>query len=238
MIGAPAIELERRGRFTIVRDDLLEGGSKTRFLPYLVIGAKEVVFGGPFCGGAPHALSVLGRDIGFKVTLYFAARRHLHVRQIAARANGAKLVFVRPGYMTTVQKRARDYAQEAGALFLPLGFDVPAAEDPFVAIMEKVRARIGSPDQVWCCAGSGMLARCLSKAFRDSEICAVTVGLASRHNAQEFGPNVTMIPCRYKFEEQTKATAPFPSCPNYDRKAWEICVTQARGNALFWNVAA
>lgn len=226
------------GRFSIVRDDLLEGGSKTRFLPYLIKGAKEVVFGGPFCGGAPHALSVLGREQGFKVTLFFAARLHMHPRQVAAQKNGAKLIFVRPGYMTTVQKRARDYAQETGALFLPLGFDLPAAEDPFVAVMQSVRREYGSPDQVWCCAGSGMLARCLSKAFPDSEIVAVAVGLASRHNAQAFGPNVTLLSSRYKFEEQTRIAAPFPSCPNYDRKAWEICSKAARGSVLFWNVAA
>ena len=237
MKSAP-LELERRGRFTIVRDDKLEGGSKTRFLPYLIKGAKEVVFGGPFCGGAPHALSVLGRDLGFKVTLFYAARKNLHTRQLAAEMNGAKLVFVRPGYMTTVQKRARDYAQEAGALFLPLGFDVPEAEDPFVAAMLRVRKKVGDPEQVWCCAGSGMLARCLSKAFPASEICAVAVGLASRHNAQDFRPNVTLYASHYRFEERAKSEAPFPSCPNYDRKAWEVCVERARGNVLFWNVAA
>jgi len=140
--------------------------------------------------------------------------------------------------MTTVQKRARDYAQEAGALFLPLGFDLPAAEDPFVEVMESVRREHGSPDQVWCCAGSGMLARCLGRAFPDSEIVAVAVGLASRHGAQAFGKNVTLLRSPYRFEEQTPLAAPFPSCPNYDRKAWELCAKQARGSVLFWNVAA
>jgi hypothetical protein len=232
----PAI-LERHGKITVVRDDLLEGGSKTRFLPYLIDGAKEVVFGGPFCGGAPLALSVLGKQLGKRITLFYAARNQLHRRQILAQANGAKLIFVKPGYMTNVQAKARNYAAEQGALFLPLGFDVPQAEQPFVAFMEQTGRLLGwTPDEVWCAAGSGMLARCLGRAFRDSAIKAVAVGLASRHEAQSMPSNVELVPCRWRFEQETRAMVSFPCCPNYDRKAWELAFTHARGRALFWNV--
>lgn len=223
----------------MVRDDLIEGGSKIRFLPFLVHGAEEVVFGGPFCGGAPYALSVLGKLTGQRVTLFYAKRAQWHRRQIAAKENGAKIVEVSPGYMTNVQAKARAYAKAAGALFLPLGFDLPAAEEPFVAAMRKARAALGgSPGEVWCCAGSGMLARCLSRAFPDSAVHAVAVGLASRHSAQEFGRNVVLHSCPYPFERETRASAPFPSCGNYDRKAWEVAFAMARPGALFWNVAA
>jgi hypothetical protein len=229
-------------RTLVLRDDLLDGGSKKRFLPYLVEGAREVVFGGPFCGGAPWALSVLGRESGgrLKVTLFYAKRKELHRRQRLALANGAKLVEVSPGYMTNVQAKARAYAKEAGALFLPLGFDLPAAEAPFVDFMRKVRGAIGGVDEVWCCAGSGMLARCLSKAFPAAAVHAVAVGLASRHDAQEFGPNVIMHEAPYRFDQEANGPPPpFPSCPNYDRKAWEACVAgRGRGRVLFWNVAA
>lgn len=224
-------------RITVVRDDLLEGGSKIRFLPYLVDGAGEVVFGGPFCGGAPLALSVLGRHTGQKITLFYSKRAHLHSRQVAARDNGAQLVFVAPGYMTNVQAKARAYAEQAGALFLPLGFDVPAAQEPFVRVMRRVRKTVGSPDEVWCATGSGMLARCLGLAFPDSAVRAVAVGLASRHTGQEFGPNVELLECSYRFEQESRAQAPFPCCPNYERKAWEICVRRPRSRSvLFWNV--
>lgn len=223
---------------TVLRDDALEGGSKLRFLPFLVTGAEEIVFGGPFCGGAPLALSVLGRESGQRVTLFYAKRKLLHRRQMAAYKNGANIIQVSPGYMTNVQAKARAYAQKTGALFLPLGFDVAAAEEPFVAFMESVRARIGSPGQIWCTVGSGMLARCLSKAFPESEINGVAVGLKSRHNAQLFGSNVVLHESRYDFAQETKATSPFPSCPNYDRKAWEICAVKAKGKVLMWNVLA
>lgn len=234
----PAVLEKYAPNITVVRDDLLsEGGSKLRFLPFLVAGAREIVFGGPFCGGAPLALAVLGRETGQRITLFFAKRAKLHWRQQRAQALGAKLQFVSPGYMTVVQARSRAYAAQAGALFLPLGFDVPAAEGPFIASMEAVRRRTGDPDEVWCCAGSGMLARCLGRAFPSSAVRAVAVGLASRHEAQHMPANVSLVEAGYPFERETKAACPFPSCGNYDRKAWEIAQRQAKGRALFWNVA-
>lgn len=231
--------LERyAGDLIVVRDDLLdEGGSKLRFLPFLTAGADEVVFGGPFCGGAPLALAIAGKAAGQRVTLFYARRRDLHWRQIRARELGARLEYVAPRYMTNVQAKARAYAASAGALFLPLGFDVPAAEEPFVAAMEAVRRRVGDPDEVWCAAGSGMLARCLGRAFPASAVHAVAVGLASRHEAQAFGPNIRLHPAAYRFEQETQAACPFPSCRHYDRKAWELCLSERRGRALFWNVA-
>lgn len=225
-------------RITVLRDDLLEGGSKSRFLPFIADGADEVVYGGPFCGGAAHAISVWARDAGRRATLFYADRAALHPRQIAARENGARLVMVRPGYMTVVQARARAYAQEAGALFLPLGFDVPAAVGPLSAFAGKVRRRLGGdPDEVWCAAGSGMLTRVLAGVFTGSAIKAVTVGLASRHGAQAFPANVELIPAGMSFERPATGACPFPSDPNYDLKAWLACIRQARGSALFWNVA-
>lgn len=231
--------LERyAGDITVVRDDLLdEGGSKLRFLPFLTAGADEVVFGGPFCGGAPLALAVLGAHTGQRVTLFYAKRAELHWRQKRAQELGGCLEFVSPGYMTVVQARARAYAAQAGALFLPLGFDVPAAEEPFVAAMEAVRRRVGSPDEVWCAAGSGMLARCLGRAFPDSAVQAVAVGLASRHEAQALPPNVALLDAGYRFERKARAAAPFSSCGHYDAKAWELCLARRKGRTLFWNVA-
>lgn len=230
--------IEEHDGVIVVREDLCEGGSKIRFLPHLVGDAKEIVFGGPFCGGAPYALSVWGQKKGVKITLFYAKRKELHRRQKAAFANGAQLFQVPFGYMTNVQAKARAYARDHGALFLPLGFDIPEACSPFVEYMRSVRGSVGKIDQVWCATGSGMLARCLSEAFPDAEIHGVIVGLKSRNQKQEFRSNVILHECRYDFAEETRAESPFPSCGNYDRKAWEICQREGKGRRLFWNVLA
>ena len=214
----------------------MDGGSKVRFLPYLCRGAKEVVYGSPFCGGAAVALAVLGRYTGQKMTIFYAARKELHRRQREAEDNGANLKFERPGYMTVIQKRARDYADKTGALFLPLGFDVPEAQAPFLEVMGRVRKKIGSPGEIWCATGSGMLTRCLGHAFPESAIMGVAVGLRSKHGAQAFPPNVQIINHHLKFEQEEKRELGVPACPNYDRKALAYAVERAKPGALFWNV--
>jgi hypothetical protein len=234
-LSSPPV-LERHEGVVVLREDLLEGGSKLRFLPFLVGDAAEIVFGGPFCGGAPLALSVLGREFGRRVTLFYAAREHWHPRQTRAQANGARIEMVRPGYMTVVQRRARDYAARAGALFLPLGFDVPEAVDPLLSYARVVRSRVGDLDQVWCATGSGMLARCLALAFPNSEVCAVPVGLASRHSRQQMPANLTWHSTALRFEQVEKHEPPFPSCAHYERKAWLAMTRNRKGSALFWNV--
>lgn len=234
----PTAVLEQHGRFIIVRDDLVPGGAKTRFLPYLLGDAKEIVYGTPFCGGAQFALSEWGRRTGAKITLFAAKRKILHRRQIAAIRNGATLYQVPFGYMTNVQAKARAYAADHGALFLPLGFDLPEARAPFIQQIKEVAAMVGPVDQVWAATGSGMLARCLGEAFAPIPVFGVAVGLSSRHEKQAFSSNVTLIQAPYDFAQECRQQAPFPACANYERKAWEICEKQSKGRVLFWNVLA
>lgn len=232
---APPI-IEEHGGVLVVREDLLDGGSKIRFLPHIVQGAKEIVYGSPFCGGAGYALSVYGRRKGVAITLFYAKRKDFHWRQKAAFKNGAQLFQVPAGRMSVVQHRARHYAQDRSALFLPLGFDVPNATAPFEAVMSRVAAQVGPIDEIWAATGSGMLARCLGRAFPQSRIRGVTVGLASRNQKQSFPPNVELIPCPYDFAEECPARPPFPACRNYEAKAWEQMLLRGRGRRLFWSV--
>lgn len=231
-----AATIERHGEIFVVRDDLLAGGAKSRFVPYLVPrGATELVFGAPFCGGAPVALAVEGKRRGLPVTIFYAARAELSGRQRRVAALGANLQLVRPGYMTVVQARARAYAEQRGATFYPLGFDVPEAEEPFVEAIRRLTADL-HPPEIWCASGSGMLARCIGKARPDAQVKAVAVGLASRWQAQVFPSNVEIRPAGVPFDRKSTATAPFPCCGHYDRKAWSRCVSEAKPGSLFYNV--
>jgi hypothetical protein len=51
------------------------------------------------------------------------------------------------------------------------------------------------------------------------------VGRAVLHKAPE------------RFEDDAKVPPPFPSCSNYDAKAWRFIAEHAKPHALFWNVA-
>jgi len=224
----------------VVRDDLIDGGTKLRFLPDVVGDADHIVFGAPFCGGAPVALSVLGRETGKRITIFYAQRKHLTPRMMRVRDNGADIVLVPYGYMGVVQRHARDYAQENGALFLPLGFDVVAAEQPFREMLRAERPRLDY-DEIWCATGSGMLARNLGAVFKDSRIMAVAVGLSSRWTEQTMTPNVTIINIDTPYATPVlDSAAPFPICAHYEAKAYRMMAMHAelrpQVRRLFWNV--
>lgn len=232
--------LEQHDGISVLREDLIPGGSKSRFVPALVGGAREIVFGGPFCGGAPVALSEVGKRLGIPVTIFYAQRKELSIYQRKVLDNGAKIIQVPHGYMSNVQAKARRYAEEQGAKFVPLGLDLPEAQAPFLAFMRKLRSDIGDPDEIWCATGSGMLARCLGLGFPFSRVFGVRVGLDSRSSKQQFPRNVQLLPCKYDFAQACKFAVPFPSSPFYDSKAWEILKATrpdpGSSKILFWNV--
>jgi len=226
--------------YSAVRDDLLDGGTKLRFLPDVVGDADHIVFGAPFAGGAPVSLSVLGRETGKRISIFYAWRAELHPRMRRVQRNGAEIHLVKPGYMTVVQKRARDFAAQHGALFLPLGFDIEAAIAPFRQRLDDLRSEIGQPDEIWCAAGSGMLARNIAHAFPSSQVRAVAVGLASRWEKQEMPGNVTIIEQPAPFHKPIASAAPFPICSHYEAKAYNLMLREIAAlpgrNRLFWNV--
>ena len=233
--------IEKHNGIYVLRDDLLPGGSKSRFLPYLIKGAKEVVFGGPFCGGAPLCLAVLGNSLGIKITLFYAKRKILHRNQRIALENNATIYQVPFGYMTNVQSKAKKYARDHGALFLPLGFDTPLASEPFIKDMKDINQKEGPFDEVWVAVGSGMLARCLALGFPESKIKGVVVGLKSRNSKQNYPKNVEILDCGYEFHQDCKSVPPFTSSENYDAKAWELLMKERQKYSrekkiLFWNV--
>lgn len=215
----------------MVRDDLLPGGSKQRFLPELIAGAREVVYPGPAWGGAALALAYAARDAGIPATLFYAARKEVSPRQRLASAAGARIVQVRPGYLSVVRARAREYARERGARLIDWG--VPAAEEMIAA---EVR-RIDLPEitEAWVAAGSGTMLRGIARALAGRPVYGVQVGHAIT-DAERRGCRIYSHPL--KFEQRTAAPVPFPSCRHYDAKAWEVAQRLAKGTPLFWNVMA
>jgi hypothetical protein len=234
----PAPILERHDGVIVVREDLIPGGGKARLVPAILGDEREVVCGGPFCGGGPYALAIVGQARQIRVSLFYAQRRHLHPLQFAAQAAGATLHFVPYGYMTNVQARAREYAARARARFLPLGFDMPEAERAYHDVMRAACVEAGPVDEVWCATGSGLLARCLGRAFPEARVRAVAVSGAPQHLRHDWPANVEFEATPYRFEQPVKDEAPFPCHAYYDRKAWFPALDAAKRGArvLFWNV--
>jgi hypothetical protein len=224
--------IEQHNGFTVVRDDLFPGGTKSRFIPKLFDGVDELVYATPSEGGAQTALAYAARVLGKKVTLFVAKRRKRHDRVELSIKLGANVVTVEVGYLSVCQKRARDYARD---LFTPLKrryleFGLSEGVDEIA----EAAALIPKPTELWFAAGSGTLARGLGKAWPDVPRFAVQVGhiLESEEVA-----DATIVEIWQYFELADTLPVPFPSDYHYDAKAWHAMVEQGKPGATFWNVA-
>lgn len=215
----------------VVRDDLFPGGTKARFLPALFDGADEVVYASPAEGGAQTALATVAAQLGKRATIFVAKRSEPHPRALMAKRLGALVMQVSPGYLAVVQARARAYCEHTGAKLAPFGVDLPEAID---AIAAAALATSERPDEVWCAAGSGVLARGLAQAWPDARRHVVQVG-RDLDESEVAGATIHIYP--RTFGMAARSRPPFPSDPHYDAKAWEIAKARhGAGRVLFWNV--
>ena len=215
----------------VVRDDLFAGGTKARFLPSLFEGADEVGYASPAEGGAQTALATVAAQLGKRATIFVAQRAQQHPRTLMAKRLGAQIVPVSPGYLNVVQARAIKYSHQTGAVLAPFGFDIPGAAQ---AIANAARSIGIQPDEVWCAAGSGVLARGLAQAWSNASRHVVQVG-RTLNDGDVAGATIHEYP--KKFGWAVKNQPPFASDPHYDAKAWEFCLAKkGPGVVLFWNV--
>ncbi len=234
-IGAPSAgpALEEHAGIVVVRDDLWPGGTKARVLPRFLeqLGAGEtIVYASPAYGYAQVALAHVAALTGRRAVVFTAKRREAHPRTLEAHAAGAEVIMVPSGYLSNVQAKARGYCEQTGATLLPFGF----SDRRFRAALAEL-ARQALPAEVgelWCVGGSGTLARALRDARPEAELHVVQVGRQLRPIP---GAQIHMAP--EPFEKRARWLPPFPSCENYDAKAWRFLERDARPGAVFWNVA-
>lgn len=216
----------------VVRDDVYPGGTKARFIGVFFAGADEAVYASPAEGGAQTALATVARQLGKRSTIFVAQRLRPHPRTLEASRLGAKVISIQPGYLSVVQARAREYCERTGAALVPFGVEAEFAID---AIAKTAASLAIKPDEVWCAAGSGVLARGLARAWPTARRHVVQVGRALSAS-DVAGAIVHEYPLPFGREARSKP--PFPSDPHYDAKAWELCAARrGPGRVLFWNVA-
>jgi hypothetical protein len=226
----PPPKLVDHGGILVLRDDLIEGGTKVRVAPRLLGEADEWVFAGPAQGYAQLALAIACEQTGKRAVFFTAARKHPHPITARAMGHGLRVVNVPYGRISVVQARARDYCTAFGARFIELGLLLPGMED---ALTELARSVPALPAEVWVTAGSGTLTRACARAWPAATIHAVQVGM---HPHLPPGAICHIAP--ETFAEPARQPPPFPSAAAYDAKAWQFVARLARrdGRALLWNV--
>ena len=229
-LATPEIEICEHEGILVVRDDRMPGGTKARVLPLLFDDHAEYVYASPVQGYAQVALAYCAAAHGKRATIFTAARKKRHPRTVEALRAGARLVEIGPaGYLSVVRKRARDYCAVAGAKLLPFGLDV----EPIRSGIARLAAGLPvKPREVWTVAGSGTLSRALQAAWPAARFFAVRIGAVPNAG------RATVLVAPERFDDAAIEPPSFPSCENYDAKAWAFIRRHAKPGALFWNVAA
>lgn len=235
--GLPEPMIAEYGRFTVVRDDLLPGGTKRRFLYRFLKSQPQVrewVYASPRVGYAQVALAHVAKDLGLKGTVVIPKGKHFHLTTEAI-SLGANIIEVPMGFLSHIQYVAKKYSEETeGSQLLPFGLDHPIIIDEIARIASNLPV---SPKEVWTCISSGVLSRGLQKAWPDAKVYGVLTGHGTTE--KERG-RAEIIKTNYKFNQKCKQSEkpPFPSSDYYDSKVWSIMKERASDGALFWNVGA
>ncbi len=218
----------------VVRDDLLNGGTKRRAFTIYVKSKPEVdefVYASPRQGYAQLSLAYACRDLGKKCTVTVPQGERYWLTNKAVEV-GANIIEVPMGYLTNIQAKAKKYCFDNGAHLIPFGGDHPV----IIEAMTQTALSLGvNPKEVWTVMSSGVLSRGLQAAWPDAKVYGVRIG----HNTtrREQGRAET-FKSDYKFHQECKEPErpPFPSSLTYDSKAWMFIKEHASKGSLFWNV--
>jgi 1-aminocyclopropane-1-carboxylate deaminase/D-cysteine desulfhydrase-like pyridoxal-dependent ACC family enzyme len=257
---SPAVQIDtlslERGQVYVVRDDLLEGGTKQRAaVPYLTglmeQGYEEFVYASPFCGFAQIALAVACKMIGAKCSLFceknpdFPDKRP-HEFTLLAESNGAKVMMA--SNLAEAEFIAEEYlVQKPRAKRIALGFDCEEykthlrveIEKQWLAVSKKAGPGLST---VWLPVGSGTLARVFRDFLPESiEIRGVNVHVLADTDTRISGlrsiGGISVSPAPQPFREKARIAPPVASNIYYDAKVWEFVNLEGRDGDVWWNVA-
>ena len=233
-VKLPKPTIQEYDGIQVVRDDLLNGGTKRRAFTMYVASrpdVKEFVYASPRQGYAQLSLAYACHDLGRKCTVTVPKGEKTWLT-IEAEKLGCNVIQVPMGYLSNIQHKARVYCEETESHLIPFGGDHP------IIIEAMTRAALSldiQPKEVWTVMSSGVLSRGLQNAWPDAKVYGVQIG----HNTteEEMGRAETFR-SKYTFQQECKKDErpPFPSSLTYDSKAWTFIKEKATEGALFWNV--
>lgn len=235
------IVIEKHYGIYVLRDDLLEGGTKSILMNKIdEPNINEFVYASPVYGGFQIALSVYCKSVGKKATIFCAKRIEKHNNTQKCIDYGANIIEVPFGYLSVVEKKAREYCKNKKQI-KKINFGANSDENKKI-ISERVKNVINKLDfkldEIWCVIGSGTLISSILMTV-DESIKVYGVEVGAKFIPENEYSNLTIITYPKKFDKESNIIIDFPSTPNYDKKAFEYCLKyniNTNKNILFWNV--
>ena len=236
----PAPVVKKYNGIYVVRDDLLEGGSKVRFADKLIkdTPVKEFVYGGSNkVGWGNISLAYLCRRYNKTAVSFYAARKVPTEHQEKYMEYGGIIKWVKMGMLSVTKAHAKWYVEEKPTerMNVPIGLEHDTCFGAIIKIARKLEVK---PEVVWTVGSSGTLSRGLQLAWPDAKFHCVQTG--HKMEQHEVG-KATIHPVKYKFDQACKEEElpPFPSAKEYDAKVWKPMLENYDDTKinLFWNVA-
>jgi threonine dehydratase len=234
------IVIENHYGINVLRDDLLVGGTKSILMSSIdKPNIKEFVYASPVYGGFQIALSAYCKSVN-KITTIFCAKRNIkHSNTLKCLEYGANIIEVPFGYLTVVEKKAREYCENKPFTEkIIFGANSLHNKELIALRTQNVLNKLKEiPDEIWCAVGSGTLVSGIIMGIpKKIKVFGVQVGTEFKEKYD----NLTIIKYPKPFDKESKIKIDFPSTSNYDRKAFEICLEFNKNNTnkkiLFWNV--
>jgi hypothetical protein len=236
------ITIESHEGVSVLRDDLLPGGTKSLILDSELDNTiNEWVYASPVYGGLQVALSHWCRIHNKKATIFCAKRNKIHENTQTCIDLGASVIEIPFGYLSNIQSKANNYCKETNSKQIPFGLNTETARNTISNRVQEIIKKLGKePTEIWCAVGSGVLVEGIIRGTKTAKIFGVQVGKEYKLGMNIFSEGfdrLTIIPHHKSFDKNSDVIPPFKSTQNYDAKAWEMCVSQkGSGDILFWNV--
>jgi len=238
-----AIIIEKHYGIDILRDDLLKGGTKSVLMPSIITdNYNEYVYVSTVYGGFQIALASYCAQMNKKATIFCAKRKEKHPNTVQCERYGATIVEIPYGYLNVVEKHALDYcSNKSNVKKIIFGANTPENKLIIAERTKNVIKVLGKePDEIWCAIGSGtLISGILLGVSKAVKVVGVQVGGPYTIENENFNFNLEVMKYDKPFAAISKMKIDFPSMPNYDLKAFELCLknyTDKNKKILFWNV--
>jgi len=229
--------------FNLIQDTYLPAGTKQRGIMFFKKlkdeGYTEVVTYGTVYGYGQVATAWCCREVGLLCTIFLPETFPRTKMTRDAIKLGATVVDVGSdnGYPTTsmIAMRARNYAsKDNDCRMVELGLDDPGFIQALGDGISNSKGDI-EPKRIWVAGGSGVLARSISRAFPNAEICIVQVG-------RKIYPDI-LVGMKHKlyispepFRKNAEIAPPYRSLRHYDAKVWRFARRYGHDGDYIWNV--
>ena len=227
----PKIVVEKYGRISVIRDDLLYGGTKQRGLIGFIrrvdpAGCKKIImYAGPPQGIAQVAIGMVAKVLGLRAKMIYSAPNDKIIFPLSEKARKIGVEVVWGGaVMRDAQNAAAEMARnDPSILLLPFGLNDENFHAALAAaLVDAVPAEIREREIfMFVVAGSFVLLRVLYEIFPRAYFFAVRVGKDTYWH--KIDPTRTRIlRSNLTFGQCAKIQPPYASVGNYDAKVWEF----------------